>query len=213
MVLQAASAARVIRDRLMLLKSARRAAEQIGHPSNRGCLTMPTALPTPIDANAERLLEHKLESRPRTLPPRERRVEAALALLALGASLALALFGHPARSFSPPLALAFMAVYAVVNRVEFRVGDGNIVPTQLLVFPMLLLLPTPIVPLLIAGAMVAGAAELALRGVITPQQMLLGYNDATFALAPAAVLVALGAQTPAWSAWPAYAAALATQFA
>jgi putative nucleotidyltransferase with HDIG domain len=174
---------------------------------------MQNALPTPIDANAERLLEHKLESRPRTLPPRERRVETALALLFLAAACALALLAHPARSFSPALSLAFMAVYAVVNRVEFRVGDGTIVPTQLLFFPMLLLLPTPLVPLLIAGAMVAGAAEDALRGVTTSQRMLLAFNDGAFALAPAAVLVALGAQTPAWASWPAYVAALAAQFA
>src|SRR5689334_13095598 len=98
---------------------------------------MQNALPTPIDANAERLLEHKLESRVRTLPRRERRVEAALAVLMLAAAGSLALFATPARPFSPALALTFMAVYAVVNRVEFRVGDGTIVPTQLLFFPML----------------------------------------------------------------------------
>jgi HD-GYP domain-containing protein (c-di-GMP phosphodiesterase class II) len=41
----------------------------------------------------------------------------------------------------------------------------------------------------------------------------MGVMEAWFALAPAAVLCALGAELPDWASWPAYVAALAAQFA
>jgi HD-GYP domain-containing protein (c-di-GMP phosphodiesterase class II) len=78
---------------------------------------------------------------------------------------------------------------------------------------MLLLLPTPLVPLLVGVATAAAGAANALRGTRSPQRILVAFNDGGFALAPAAVLVALGAQMPEWGAWPAYVAALVAQFA
>jgi HD-GYP domain-containing protein (c-di-GMP phosphodiesterase class II) len=173
---------------------------------------MQNTLSPSIDANAERLLSEKLDSRPRALPARELKVEALFAALGLAASLALALLAAPERAASIPLIAAFAIVYAAVSRVEFRLGDGMILPTQLLILPMLLLLPTPYVPLLIAAAHVASGLVNVATGRISPQRLLLAYNDATFALAPALVLVVLGAQTPHWSLWPAYLAALIAQF-
>ena len=46
-----------------------------------------------------------------------------------------------------------------------------------------------------------------------PSRGLVALADAWFAIAPAIVLVAFGAQLPAWAHWPAYAAALAAQLA
>jgi HD-GYP domain-containing protein (c-di-GMP phosphodiesterase class II) len=173
---------------------------------------MQNALSPSIDANAERLLSEKLDSRPRALPARELTVEAMFAAFGLIASVALAVLAEPERTASLPLILAFAIVYAAVSRVEFRLGDGMILPTQLLILPMLLLLPTPLVPLLIAAAHVASALVNVAIGRISPQRILLAHNDGAFALAPAAVLVALAAQTPQWSLWPAYLAALIAQF-
>ncbi len=107
----------------------------------------------------------------------------------------------------------FVVAYTVVNRVEFRLGDGNVVPTQLVFVPMLLLLPTPLVPLLVASASVASCLVNVLRRDASPQRLLIAANDGAFALAPAVVLVALNGQLPAWASWPAYATALAAQFA
>ena len=161
-----------------------------------------------FDAETERLLEERRENRPRPLPARELVVEAALAAVSLAAVIALALLADPG---SPVLMAAFVVLFAAVQRIEFRVGDGHIVPTQLVFVPMLLLLPTAIVPLLclIATAGIAGI-EVA-RGRRSWHRIIVAVNDASFALAPAAVLVVLGAQTPDWSHWPAYVAALAAQ--
>ena len=55
--------------------------------------------------------------------------------------------------------------YAVVARVEVWGGTGYAVPTQIVFVPMLLLLPTPLVPLLVAAAIGAHAPpRQALRG-------------------------------------------------
>jgi HD-GYP domain-containing protein (c-di-GMP phosphodiesterase class II) len=111
------------------------------------------------------------------------------------------------------VALAFTIAYGAVSRVPFTLGDGLAVPTQLVFVPMLLLLPTPLVPLLVIVALAAGMAVDVLNREVSSQRILLSVTDASFALAPAAVLIALGADTPSWALWPAYVAALAAQFA
>jgi putative nucleotidyltransferase with HDIG domain len=169
-------------------------------------------LPT-IDAGTERLIEERLEARPRALPARQKAVEAAIAITWLAAAVALAVVVEPARGFSLPLTAAFAAAFVVVHRIHFTVGEGTIVPTQLVFVPMLLLLPTPYVPLLLALVLAARTASPTVRGGRKAQRTLLAVNDAAFALAPAVVLVALDAQTPEWASWPAYLAALAAQFA
>jgi HD-GYP domain-containing protein (c-di-GMP phosphodiesterase class II) len=168
---------------------------------------------TKIDAATERLMAEALERRAHALSRRQRAVELALSVLTVALALALALLADADRSFSLPLAVAFVAADGVVARVGFHLGDGFVVPTQLIFIPMLLLLPTPVVPLLvIAGALVAKTVDV-VHGVSAPQRLLLAGGYATFALAPAAVLVMFDAQLPDWASWPAYAAALGAQFA
>jgi HD-GYP domain-containing protein (c-di-GMP phosphodiesterase class II) len=174
---------------------------------------MPTPPPQPLDAGTERLIEEVRARREAALPVRERAVEGAFALVWVAAALALAVLCDSPRAFDLPLAVAFTVAYAVVSRTPFALGDGLAVPTQLVFVPMLLLLPTPLVPLLVGAAILGYAVLAAARGEISTGRILLGFNDAAFAIAPAAVLIALGAEEPSWSHWPAYAAALAAQFA
>jgi HD-GYP domain-containing protein (c-di-GMP phosphodiesterase class II) len=167
----------------------------------------------PFDATTQHLLETTTERRVAGLGGREALVELAHALLTIAAFVAFALLAEPARDLQIPLVLAFVAAYTIVGQVEFVLGDGYMVPTQLVAVPMLLLLPTPDVPLLVALGSTATAAVNALRGRSAPARVILAINDAAFILAPALVIVALGAQEPSWSHWPAYLAALAAQFA
>src|SRR5690242_9068946 len=119
---------------------------------------MPTPPPQPLDAGTERLIEEVRARREQALPTRERVVEAVLAAAWLAGAFALAVLADPSRAFNLPLALALTVAYAVVSRTSFTLGDGLAVPTQLAFVPMLLLLPTPVVPLLVAAATVATAA-------------------------------------------------------
>jgi HD-GYP domain-containing protein (c-di-GMP phosphodiesterase class II) len=163
---------------------------------------------THMDASRQRLLEETLERQHRHLDRRERlgnRVFAgAFALVAV----ALALAADTERSFSPALALLFVAAYAIVGLVEVWGDTGNAVPSQIVFVPMLLLLPTPLVPLLVAAATVLTAAVRSLRGGAALGRSGLAIADAWFSVAPALVLIVLGAQEPGWEYWWVYAIAL-----
>src|SRR4029453_9271729 len=111
------------------------------------------------------------------------------------------------RALDPLLAAAMVGGYAFVARAEFFAGAGFAVPTQIILAPRLLLLPTPSVPLLVALALVLTTCVDASRGQVSRDRVLLSVADAWFAIAPALVLVLGDAQTPDWSDWPWYVAA------
>jgi putative nucleotidyltransferase with HDIG domain len=166
-----------------------------------------------LDAASERRYEEAAERR-RGRPAR-RDVVASLMLSGgfLVAAGALAWFAEPARDFSPLLALAFVAAYAFTSRIEFTSGTSYCVPTMLLFVPMLLLLPTPLVPLLVAVANLVATLYIVRRERLGIGIVLYSPADAIFALAPAVVLIAGGAQTPALEHLPVYVLALAAQLA
>src|SRR3954447_6541218 len=164
-----------------------------------------------MDAGTERLLEASLARRQQELDRRERRATIAFAGSFLALAVTLALLGDAQRAFSAPMALAFVAALALVARVEFSLGNGYAVPTEIVFVPMLLLLPTPYVPLLGARAFVLSSVVHALRGGAPLSRSALAVGDAWFSLGPAVVLVTLGAQVPDWAHWPAFVAALAAQ--
>jgi putative nucleotidyltransferase with HDIG domain len=166
-----------------------------------------------MDAATERRIEESLERRERTLDRRELLGALVFSSGFIACALVLAKLGTPARDFSAPVALAFVVAYAVAARIEFSAGTGYAVPTQLVVVPMLLLLPTPFVPLLVAAAYAGSELWNTLRHGVAPSRLLYSPADAMFALGPALVLVLGDAQTPAWDHLPIYVVALASQFA
>ena len=94
--------------------------------------------------------------------------------------------------------------------VAFNVGAGYVVPTQLMFIPMLLLLPTPLVPLLVTlGALLAPRRRRSCAASRRRSAWCSPSTTRAFALAPAAVLSRSDAQLPDWASWPAYAAAVA----
>jgi HD-GYP domain-containing protein (c-di-GMP phosphodiesterase class II) len=161
-----------------------------------------------MDAGAERLLEESLERQNRALDRRERVGNLLQAGLFLTAAIAIAVFADASRPFSLELALLFVGAYALVGAVEVWGDVGYAVPTQIVFVPMLLLLPTPLVPLLVAAATVLTAAGQALRGRTPLGRSALAVGDAWFAVGPALVLIALDVQQAQWHHWPAYALAL-----
>jgi hypothetical protein len=166
-----------------------------------------------IDAATQRRLEQSLERRASApVEGRERRVEALLAAALIAAAGLLAVLGHAARPVSPALVAVFVVAYAGLARVEFVFGEMRTMPILLLFVPMLLLLPTPLVPALVIAATVLAKAVDVVRGRRDAWTLCHGVNDAGFALAPAAVLTVLGAQLPELHAWPAWPVAFAAQF-
>ncbi|MHB8693227.1 MAG: HD-GYP domain-containing protein [Solirubrobacteraceae bacterium] len=103
------------------------------------------------------------------------------------------------------------AAYLFASRVQFPVAAGLTRPTQLVFVPMLFLLPTQIVPLVVAGCLVIDLWPEFLRGGVPASRVLARIADAAYALGPAFVLIVAGREQFAWSAWLVLVLAFAAQ--
>jgi diguanylate cyclase (GGDEF)-like protein len=152
-------------------------------------------------SSTERLLEGSWERRARRASQRELLVDATAAVLFLTAAAALVLVGG-VDGLRPGLAILLIAVYAVVVRIEFPVGAGYVVPTQLVLIPMLMLLPPAIVPIGVTIGLLAGNAIDCALGRIAPRRVLSAVPDAWHAIGPAVVLLLAGSPTIGFSELP-----------
>jgi putative nucleotidyltransferase with HDIG domain len=158
------------------------------------------------------LIEGYERAMPEPLSHRERLVEGLFAALAIGVAASMTTL-HAERSLSAATVVLMLLAYAVAKRVRFAVGAGYTIPTQIVFVPMLLLLPTPLVPLLvIVGILLGNLPDYAARRVHL-DRALLAPGDALYAVPPALVLMLGHAQAANLSYWPIYLAALAAQLA
>ena len=171
------------------------------------------ATPEPDSSPAtERAIRLSRAQLGRMLLTREARLDLAAAFAVLAAALAMAILFDPGRALDAPLALGLVLAYAAASRVEFRVGSGVAVPTQLVFVPMLFLLPTPAVPLFVIIALLVSRIPEYVSGEVHASRWVLRVAEAWYAIAPALVLTVAGATSPDWADWPVYAAALLSQF-
>ncbi len=153
------------------------------------------------------------QSRPEPLRGRELAVEAATAAAFLAVATALAVAIPAERAFDAPLALTLVVVYALMARVRFPIGYGFTIPTQLVLVPMVFLVPLGTVPLLVAAGMVLGAMPEYLRGDRHPTRLFATVSDAWHSVGPVAVLAAANVTAPHLGEWPVLVVALAAQIA
>jgi HD-GYP domain-containing protein (c-di-GMP phosphodiesterase class II) len=106
-----------------------------------------------------------------------------------------------------------VVAYLVAARVRFPVGSAWTAPTQLVFVPMLFVLPTPLVPLIVAGCSVADLGPDALHGRASITRVAACIADSFYSLGPVLVLVLTGHQLFSWNAWPVYLLAFAAQVA
>ena len=154
--------------------------------------------------NARQRDEHRIERRARLV------YTAWSPLVLAGCIAAFALPGGPA--FSWWTFALFVGLYVAVSRVEFEVGIGSAVPTQLVLVPMLFALPVGSVPLAVAAALLLRTAGTRPWPWRDPARVLPAMSNAAHALGPVLVLSVAGVPLR-WSAWPVYLAALLAQFA
>ena len=141
----------------------------------------------------EQLLESSWEDRERKrASQREVIVEAAAAALFVAVAALLIVISHPWAS-RPEVAGLLVGIYVVVARIEFPIGTGHVVPTQLVLIPMLLWLPPAMVPVAVAlGLTGAASVDWAMRRV-PARRVLSAVPDAWHAVGPALVLILAGA--------------------
>src|SRR4030081_2651074 len=105
-----------------------------------------------------------LTQRTQRLAARELRAELLMGLAFLSAGLLLAVTGGPHGTASAPVVLAYVVSLAAVSRVQFDIGAGFTVPTQVVFLPLLFLVRPGLVPLLVAGALVLAQLPDLMRG-------------------------------------------------
>ena len=167
-----------------------------------------------LDPDAQGAIGEQRARRPRALTRRER-----VSAVVLGGGFLVAAFATailmPAsdRELSFGLTALLVAGYALAYRLDFEVGTGSAPPVQLVLVPMLFVVPVAYVPLLVAAGTVLGNLIDYARGTIHLERVFLRIVNAWHALGPALVLGLAGEGPPSLDRWPLYLGALAAQFA
>jgi putative nucleotidyltransferase with HDIG domain len=143
---------------------------------------------------------------------RERVVEVGTALGFLITALAMALLIPSARGLDIAALLVLGGAYFIACQAQFDIADGYTVPTELVLVPMLFLLPTPAVPLIVSACWALGRIADYSTGRTSIYRVFHVFGDCWHAVGPAAVLIVAGAQVFSWSEWPIYALAILAQF-
>ena len=149
----------------------------------------------------ERLLEGSWERRERRASERELVVEAAAAVLFAAACAVLLSVGGSA-GLRQGIAALLIIVYALVARIEFPVGTGYVVPTQLILIPMLVMLPPAVVPPAVAIGLLGGSLVDFALGRVPSRRIISAVPDAWHAVGPACVLVIAGSPVIGYAQLP-----------
>ena len=94
----------------------------------------------------------------------------------------------------------------IACRAQFEIADGYTVPTELVLVPMLFLLPTPAVPLVVSVSWVLGRLLDYASGTTSVHRAFHVFGDCWHAVGPALVLIVAGAQVFSWNDGRVYAA-------
>jgi HD-GYP domain-containing protein (c-di-GMP phosphodiesterase class II) len=144
---------------------------------------------------------------------RERLAEGGVALAFVAVAVAMALLLPSPRSLDGPTLAILVGAYVVCSRAKFDIADGYTVPTELVLVPVLFLLPTPVVPLVVSLGYLLGRLFDYASGRTSIHRAFHAFGDCWHSVGPALVLVAAGAQVLSWERWPIYLLALLAQFA
>ncbi|MBJ7330234.1 MAG: GGDEF domain-containing protein [Solirubrobacteraceae bacterium] len=166
-----------------------------------------SAAPT---TTADRLLEESWGDEGRRLDRRALLTETGLTVSFLLALIPLLLI-VPWEPIPLGTAAMLTVAYAFTTRVEFPVGTGHAVPTQLFLIPMLLLLPPAVVPIFVFVGLALASTVDWLRGSIRGERILEVGGDAWHCLGPAIVFAAAGGPGPQEAPWWLYVAAFGAQ--
>ncbi|MGH2921808.1 MAG: HD-GYP domain-containing protein [Gaiellaceae bacterium] len=165
-----------------------------------------------LDPDVQRVIEEQRARRLDRLATRDRATLLVSVAAFLGVAAAMAALLPSERTPSVLTVGLLLIGYAVAFRLDFEVGSGSAVPTQLILVPMLFALPTGAVPLAVALGILLGSGLEYVRGGLHLERMFLRLVNSWYAVGPALVLGLAGESAPDLDRWPLYAGALAAQF-
>jgi HD-GYP domain-containing protein (c-di-GMP phosphodiesterase class II) len=159
----------------------------------------------------QRLVAASRERAQQRLEGRDRRVAivGASTFLVAASSLVVLLPTH--RSLSLLALVILVPAMALASLVEFEVGSGHAVPTQLVLVPMLFALPVNLVPLAAAGGYLIAHGINMRRRQVPLDRALVVLGSSWYALGPAIVLGLAGEIAASIDRWPLLLAAFAAQ--
>jgi putative nucleotidyltransferase with HDIG domain len=167
-----------------------------------------------LDPALEEAIGDLRARRPKSLAVRERLSAFALGGGFLAAALAtLALFQGSERSPDALVVVLLIVAYGAAFRLDFEVATGYAVPTQLVLVPMLFIVPLAWVPSMAAGGILVGGAIDYARGAIHVERAFLSLVNGWYVFGPVMVLGLAGEGPPSLASMPVYLGALAAQFA
>jgi HD-GYP domain-containing protein (c-di-GMP phosphodiesterase class II) len=165
------------------------------------------------DLDADALIEQSRHLAAAPLGDRDRLASLLLAVPFLVVSVALALLAHSSRQAGLGTFVVFIGSYALASRIDFEIVTGSAVPTQLVLIPMLALLPVQAVPLCVLVGLLLGGLPDYIRGRVPVDRSVLRFVNSWHAVGPALVLIAAGQPEPTPRNLGIYGAALVAQFA
>jgi HD-GYP domain-containing protein (c-di-GMP phosphodiesterase class II) len=165
-----------------------------------------------LDPDSQRVIEEQRARRLRRLARRELWSYVVFAGGFAAAVALLAAFFPSERDPTFLTVLLLVVAYAAAFRLDFEIGTGSAVPTELILVPMLFLLPVGLVPLAVAAGVVLGSLDEYARGSLSLVRVPMRVVIAWHAVGPALVLGLAGEPSPQLSDWPLYLAALLSQF-
>jgi HD-GYP domain-containing protein (c-di-GMP phosphodiesterase class II) len=119
----------------------------------------------------------------------------------------------PSRALAVLPVLVLVTAYALASRVEFEIGSGSAIPTQIVFVPMLFMLPAGLVPICVGLGLVLGSVPEVVRNRMSAERLLVVVYSSWHAVPPAIVFLAAGSPEASWDAWPVLALAVVAQFA
>jgi HD-GYP domain-containing protein (c-di-GMP phosphodiesterase class II) len=171
---------------------------------------MQTATP---QTNAEQLFARGRNRAQAKARGRERAVEQFTGGGFLLVAVAMALYLGSPRALDLGTLAVLVVAYVIACRAKFDIADGYTVPTELVLVPMLFLLPTPVVPLAVSLSWLLGRLIDSASGRASVHRAFHVFGDCWHAVGPALVIAVAGAQVFSWDSWPIYLLALVAQFA
>ena len=166
-----------------------------------------------LDPDEQRVIEEARVRRLQRLARRELWSLAVFTTTFVAGASALALYLPSDRHPGLGAVLVLIGAYAAAFRLEFEIGSGTAVPTELILVPMLFLLPVGWVPFAVAAGVLLASSIECQRGTLHLERLVLRLLNASYAIGPALVLGLAGEGPPSLGQWPLYLAALVAQFA
>jgi HD-GYP domain-containing protein (c-di-GMP phosphodiesterase class II) len=166
-----------------------------------------------LDPDQQRVIEEQRARRLHRLARRELSSVVVFSggFVAVAVALALLIPSHRHPGWLAGVLL--VAAYGAAFRLDFEIGTGSAIPTELILVPMLFVLPVGLVPLAVAAGIVAGSLEECVRGSFRVSRIPMRLMIAWHAVGPALVFAIAGERGPRLSDWPLYLVALLSQFA